>query len=64
MEGILFPRGVAEGPEGLDAYRSRGGYQAVDRLAELSPQDVIARWRSRACAAGAAPDFPRARSSP
>ena len=43
MEGILFPRGVAEGPEGLDAYRSRGGYQAVDRLAELSPQDVIAR---------------------
>ena len=43
MEGILFPRGVAEGPEGLDAYRLRGGYQAVDRLAELSPQDVISR---------------------
>ena len=43
MEGILFPRGVAEGPEGLDAYRSRGGYQAVDRLGGLSPQDIIAR---------------------
>ena len=42
MEGILFPRGVVEGIEGLDAYRSRGGYEAVGRLGELSPQEIIA----------------------
>ena len=42
MEGILFPRGVVEGLEGLDAYRSRGGYDAVSRLGEFSPQDIIA----------------------
>ena len=42
MEGILFPRGVVEGLEGLDAYRSRGGYDALGRLGEFSPQDIIA----------------------
>ncbi len=42
MEGILLPGGVAQGLEGLDAYRSRGGYEAVSRLAQLSPRDVIA----------------------
>src|ERR1051325_4310629 len=42
MEGILFPRGVVEGREGLDAYRARGGYQALDKaLKQLAPRDVI-----------------------
>ncbi len=43
MEGILFPRGVPEGLEGLEAYRARGGYQSVERLAAVSPDDVIAK---------------------
>jgi NADH-quinone oxidoreductase subunit F len=42
MEGILFPRGVVEGLEGLDAYRSRGGYEAASRLGQLSPEEVVA----------------------
>jgi NADH:ubiquinone oxidoreductase subunit F (NADH-binding) len=42
MEGILFPRGVVEGRESLDAYRARGGYQALDKaLKQLAPRDVI-----------------------
>ncbi|HTM08427.1 MAG TPA: NADH-ubiquinone oxidoreductase-F iron-sulfur binding region domain-containing protein [Verrucomicrobiae bacterium] len=42
MEGILFPRGVAEGREGLDAYRARGGYQALDKaLKQLFPREVL-----------------------
>ena len=64
MEGILFPRGVVEGLEGLDAYRARGGYEAVSRLGELSPGTSSPRWRPRAFAAGAAPDSPPAGSLP
>src|SRR5690349_14793352 len=42
MEGILFPRGVVEGKEGLDAYRARGGYQALEKaLKQMSPRDVL-----------------------
>ena len=42
MEGILFPRGIVEGRESLDAYRARGGYQALDRaLKQLAPRDVL-----------------------
>lgn len=42
MEGILFPRGVAEGRETLPAYRDRGGYQALEKaLKTLTPQDVV-----------------------
>ncbi|HEY1270028.1 MAG TPA: NADH-ubiquinone oxidoreductase-F iron-sulfur binding region domain-containing protein [Candidatus Binatia bacterium] len=42
MEGILFPRGVVEGKESLDAYRARGGYQALDKaLKQMSPRDVL-----------------------
>src|ERR1044071_10271451 len=42
MEGILFPRGVVEGKESLDAYRARGGYQALEKaLKQMSPRDVL-----------------------
>jgi NADH-quinone oxidoreductase subunit F len=42
MEGILFPRGVAEGRESLDAYRARGGYQALEKaLKQLSPREIL-----------------------
>src|SRR3990170_2013198 len=42
MEGILFPRGVVEGKEGLKEYRARGGYDALEMaLRELSPARVL-----------------------
>ncbi|MGH7771623.1 MAG: complex I 51 kDa subunit family protein [Candidatus Binatia bacterium] len=42
MEGILFPRGVAEGREGLKEYHSRGGYEALKKVVKgLSPETVI-----------------------
>src|SRR5262249_50467389 len=42
MEGILFPRGIAEGKEGLDAYRARCGYQALEKaLKRMSPREVL-----------------------
>jgi NADH-quinone oxidoreductase subunit F len=42
MEGILFPRGEAEGRESLDAYRARGGYQALEKaLKQFSPREVL-----------------------
>lgn len=42
MEGILFPRGVVEGREGLKEYRARGGYEALEKaLKSLTPDDVI-----------------------
>ncbi len=41
MEGVLFPRGVVEGREGLEAYRARGGYQALTKALQVSPEDVI-----------------------
>jgi NADH-quinone oxidoreductase subunit F len=41
MEGILFPRGVAEGREGLAAYRSRGGYEALAKALKNSPDEII-----------------------
>lgn len=42
MQGILFPRGVAEGRESLQAYRSRGGYEAlVKTLKSLSPGQIL-----------------------
>jgi NADH-quinone oxidoreductase subunit F len=42
MEGILFPRGVVEGRESLEGYRSRGGYEALEKaLKHFSPAQVI-----------------------
>lgn len=42
MEGILFPRGVVEGREGLKEYQSRGGYRALERaVRNLSPESVV-----------------------
>lgn len=42
MEGILFPHGVVEGREGLKEYRSRGGYEALEKaLTDLSSEKVI-----------------------
>ena len=61
MEGILFPRGVAEGLEGLDAYRARGGYEAVGRLKELSPRDVIAEVEASGLRGRGGAGFPAGR---
>lgn len=41
MEGILFPKGIVEGREGLQAYRARGGYEALAKALKGSPEDVI-----------------------
>ena len=41
MEGILFPHGVVEGREGLEKYRSRGGYEALSKVLKTSSEDVI-----------------------
>lgn len=42
MQGILFPKGVVEESEDLEQYRSRGGYQALEKaLKQLSPQAII-----------------------
>lgn len=41
MEGILFPKGVVEGREGLQEYQSRGGYEALAKALKGSPEDVI-----------------------
>lgn len=40
MEGILFPRGVPEGREGLEQYRARGGYQALAKSLEAPREEV------------------------
>ncbi len=41
MEGILFPKGIAEGREALAAYRARGGYQALAKAIKAKPEEVI-----------------------
>src|SRR4051812_8695267 len=42
MDGVLFPRGIAEGKESFAAYRGRGGYQALEKaLQQLSPRQVL-----------------------
>ena len=41
MEGILFPRGVVEGREGLNEYRGRGGYEGLAKALKSPPEDVI-----------------------
>jgi NADH-quinone oxidoreductase subunit F len=42
MEGILFPRGVVEGREGLKEYRTRGGYRALEKALEaLNPEAIV-----------------------
>lgn len=61
MEGILFPRGVVEGLEGLNDYRSRGGYEAVGRLKELSPQDIIAKVEASGLRGRGGAGFPTGR---
>src|SRR5713226_1756462 len=42
MQGILFPRGVVEDREGLKDYRLRGGYQALEKIKNHSPQKIVA----------------------
>ncbi len=41
MEGILFPRAVPEGREGLNEYRARGGYQALAAAIKGAAEDVV-----------------------
>ena len=41
MEGILFPRGVVEGREGLKEYLVRGGYKALEKALEASNPEAI-----------------------
>lgn len=41
MEGILFPRGVPEGREGLKEYRGRGGYEALAKFIHAPFAEVI-----------------------
>ena len=41
MEGVLFPRGVPEGREGLEQYRARGGYRALEEALKNPPERLI-----------------------
>jgi len=41
MEGILFPRAVPEGREGLKEYRGRGGYRALAEALKKSSDEII-----------------------
>jgi len=41
MEGILFPHATPEGREGLKEYRDRGGYQALEKTLNGSPEQLI-----------------------
>ncbi len=41
MEGILFPRGVVEGREGLKEYLVRGGYRALEKSLNGEEQETI-----------------------
>jgi NADH-quinone oxidoreductase subunit F len=41
MKGILFPRGVVEGREGLKEYRARGGYEALAKAIRTPPEDIV-----------------------
>jgi len=41
MEGILFPKGVIEGREGLTEYQARGGYEALANALKGTPEDII-----------------------
>ena len=52
---------MVEGLEGLEAYRSRGGYEAAGRLGELSPQEVIARVEASGLRGRGGAGFPAGR---
>jgi len=41
MEGILFPKAVVEGREGLKEYQGRGGYEALAKALKGTPEHVI-----------------------
>ncbi len=41
MQGVLFPRAVPEGREGLNEYRARGGYQALAQAIKGPAEDVV-----------------------
>src|ERR1043166_3101752 len=59
MEGILFPRGIVEGKEGLDAYRARGGYQALEKaLKQMSPREVLQEMDAPGLRGGGGEDEP------
>jgi NADH-quinone oxidoreductase subunit F len=43
MAGVLFAKGIVEGRESLDAYRARGGYEALAKvLKSMASQTVVA----------------------
>src|SRR5436189_68305 len=41
MKGILFPNGIVEGREGLSDYQVRGGYAALAKALETTPENII-----------------------
>ena len=41
MEGILFPRGVPAGREGLEQYRARGGFRGLAKSVKVPREEVI-----------------------
>lgn len=41
MDGVLFPRGVPEGREGVEQYRARGGYQALAQCVAKKPEELV-----------------------
>jgi len=41
MDGILFPRAVPEGREGLKEYRARGGYDGLAKAIKGLPENIV-----------------------
>ena len=42
MEGILFPKGIVEGREGLKEHRARGGYEALAKALGTNDAELVA----------------------
>jgi len=65
MPGILFPRGVVEGRESLEAYRARRGYAALDKaLKQLSSDQVMQEVAESGLRGRGGAGFPTGKSGP